>query len=395
MPASRVVTPPGPDATLSDPALGPTDAARGLDAGADRAGDIAVAFVQGDGDARRIVAASYDRAPGAFRANTTTKWRKFARPPLKWGTAFELWGPLTYRVEIDGQPVGRDDVDRPHRADPVRRRAASLARRRHRHPRPDRGDALAQPARRRHAAEDHASRSRGRASAASRSKVAVQATDASGTAAKASGLNLVHIKFGDGSRTVTGLRAVHRYGHSGKVTVRVSASDKAGNASPSRGGSRSASSPRRSPHRKSSQRADYRSSRRSCRPARDVGCAAVRAPSGEPELVRAAGGGGSRCRRRAVGRLRAARLRLLPAGAGRADAAADAAQDAFLLAHAELGSLARAGEGFGLAVFRAARTTCYELLARDGRRPAAPRPGAAASRPRPRACARSSAPRSP
>ena len=61
-------------------------------------------------------------------------------------------------------------------------------------------------------------------------KVAVQATDASGTGAQASGLNLVHIRFGDGSRTVTGLRAVHRYGHSGPVTVRVSASDKAGNA---------------------------------------------------------------------------------------------------------------------------------------------------------------------
>ena len=61
-------------------------------------------------------------------------------------------------------------------------------------------------------------------------KVAVQATDASGTAAQASGLNLVHIRFGDGSRTVTGLSAVHRYGHSGEVTVRVSASDKAGNA---------------------------------------------------------------------------------------------------------------------------------------------------------------------
>jgi hypothetical protein len=61
-------------------------------------------------------------------------------------------------------------------------------------------------------------------------KVAVQATDASATGAKASGLNLVHIRFGDGSATVTGLEAVHRYGHSGKVTVRVSASDKAGNA---------------------------------------------------------------------------------------------------------------------------------------------------------------------
>jgi hypothetical protein len=60
-------------------------------------------------------------------------------------------------------------------------------------------------------------------------KVAVKASDASGTAAKASGLKGVRIAFGDGSGTFGGLRAAHRYGHSGKVTVRVSASDKAGN----------------------------------------------------------------------------------------------------------------------------------------------------------------------
>ena len=98
---------PGPRAVLSDPALGLTDASRGLDAAADRAGDVAIAFVQGDGDGRQIVAASLDRAPGSFRANTTTKWRKFARPPLKWGTAFELWGPLTYSVLIDNKLVAQ------------------------------------------------------------------------------------------------------------------------------------------------------------------------------------------------------------------------------------------------------------------------------------------------
>jgi hypothetical protein len=39
----------------------------------------------------------------------------------------------------------------------------------------------------------------------------------------------VRISFGDGSRPIAGLRAIHRYGHSGKVTVRISAVDKAGN----------------------------------------------------------------------------------------------------------------------------------------------------------------------
>jgi hypothetical protein len=229
VPASRAVTLPGADATLSDPALGPTDAARGLEAGADRAGDIAVAFVQGDGDARKIVAASYDRAPGAFRASTTTKWRKFARPPLKWGTAFELWGPLTYGVEIDGQPVGSTTStgltvptvvpDGLHRWRVV---AVDIH-----------GQSTATPSRNlrvdatppKITFKVSGSRKRGK-----QVKVAAQVTDASGTSAQASGLAGVRISFGDGSRTIAGLKAVHRYGHSGKVTVRVSASDKAGNA---------------------------------------------------------------------------------------------------------------------------------------------------------------------
>ena len=101
----------------------------------------------------------------------------------------------------------------------------------------------------------------------------------------------------------------------------------------------------------------------------------MRVPSGEPELVRA-GAAGDPAALAALWDAYGARVfafsqRVL----GRADAAADAAQDAFLLAAAQLGSLARAGESFGNAVFRAARTTSYDLLARDratgGGRPAA------------------------
>ena len=101
----------------------------------------------------------------------------------------------------------------------------------------------------------------------------------------------------------------------------------------------------------------------------------MRVPSGEPELVRA-GAAGDPAALAALWDAYGARVfafsqRVL----GRADAAADAAQDAFLLAHAQLGSLARGGESFGNAVFRAARTTSYDLLARDratgGGRPAA------------------------
>ncbi len=228
VPASRVVTPPGPDAPLSNPALGPTDAALGLLASADRAGDIVVAFVQGDGDARKIVAGSFDRAPGTFRANTTTKWRKFARPPLKWGTAFELWGPLTYQVQIDGVPVAQTTstgITLPNRVkDGIHRwRVVAIDRR---------GQATATPSRNLRVDATppkvtfklSGSRKRGKLL-----KIAVRATDASGTGAKASGLSLVRISFGDGTGTVAGLKAAHRYGHSGHMTVRVSASDKAGN----------------------------------------------------------------------------------------------------------------------------------------------------------------------
>ena len=114
----------------------------------------------------------------------------------------------------------------------------------------------------------------------------------------------------------------------------------------------------------------------------------MRVPSGEPELVRA-GAAGDPAALAALWDAYGARVfafcqRVL----GRADAAADAAQDAFLLAHAELGSLARTGESFGTAVFRAARTTSHDLLARDraaggARRGPAPTLSAAAARLRP------------
>ena len=155
VPASRVVTPPGPDATLSDPALGPTDAARGLEAAADRAGDMAVAFVQGDGDARRIVAASYDRAPGVLPGEHDHQVAQVRAPAAEVGDGLRAVGAADL-PRGDRRPAGgHHDVDRHHGAEPGARRTASLARGRHRHPRPDRGDAFAQPARRRHPAEDH------------------------------------------------------------------------------------------------------------------------------------------------------------------------------------------------------------------------------------------------
>ena len=161
--------------------------------------------------------ASYDRAPGAFRASTTTKWRKFARPPLKWGTAFELWGPLTYRVR-DRRPAGGARPTSTGLTVPtaVARRAAPLAGGRHRHPRPDRrrrrrATCASTPRRRRSRFKVSGTRKRGK-----QVKVAVQATDASGTARQGLGAErradrlrrrLADRRRAAGRPTATGTRA--------------------------------------------------------------------------------------------------------------------------------------------------------------------------------------------
>jgi hypothetical protein len=160
--------------------------------------------------------------------NTTSKWRKFARPPLKWGPAFELWGPVTYTVLIDDKPAGQTTstgitVPAVVKDGLHRWRVVATDRR---------GQTSATPTRNirvdatppKITFRITGTRKRGKFV-----KVAAKVSDASGTAAKASGLKDVRISFGDGSRAIAGRRAAHRYAHSGKVTVSVSASDKAGN----------------------------------------------------------------------------------------------------------------------------------------------------------------------
>ena len=115
-PSVARLAPFGDPVVLSDPALGPVDPGAGLEAAATRAGDVAralvellpedaaVAFVQTAADGRRLVVAVYDRAPGAPALNTTSNWRSKARPDLVWAPAFDLWGPTSYQILLDGQP---------------------------------------------------------------------------------------------------------------------------------------------------------------------------------------------------------------------------------------------------------------------------------------------------
>ncbi|MGZ6707238.1 MAG: PKD domain-containing protein [Solirubrobacteraceae bacterium] len=227
---SRAVTQPGPDATLSRADLGPTDASRGLLAAADRAGDVVVAYVQGGAGSSSIAVATFDRAPGTFLGYTSSrKFLRSARPSLKWGPSFELWGAVNYTVLIDGQPDGTTQSTGMQVPNPVPDgvyswRVVATDRR---------GQTTATPLRylRIDATPPKVSfRISGARRRGGLVKVTVRATDASGTKARASGLKLVRVSFGDRTRSVvTRHVATHRYARGGKVTVRVSATDKAGN----------------------------------------------------------------------------------------------------------------------------------------------------------------------
>ena len=208
---TRAVTQPAPDVLLSKPELGQTDAARGLRAAADRAGDVVVAFVQGEGASRQVVAATFDRAPGTFVGYTTsTHFVKGPNPLLKWGTSFELWGPLTYTVLIDGKPVGQTQATNLAVPTPIPDgvhtwRVVATDRR---------GQATATKVRNLRI-DGTAPKASFKLSGARRRggvvKVAVKATDASGTSAKASGIKTVSVNFGDRSKAVKARKANHSY----------------------------------------------------------------------------------------------------------------------------------------------------------------------------------------
>jgi hypothetical protein len=219
--ASRTVQAPQGDTPLSS---GGTDAADGLEASADRAGDVAVAFVAGPPGGRFIAVSSFDRAPGAFRLSSGTSFRNAASTPLKWTQSFELWGPLTYSVEVDGRIVGQTNTTAlavPGLADGVHRWRVIATDRR--------GQVTATP---RRILRQDGTPPRARLTVARRGRtvrVVVRPSDASRAGRPASGVGRVTISWGDG-RTTASRRASHGYRRGGRFTLRVTVRDKAGNA---------------------------------------------------------------------------------------------------------------------------------------------------------------------
>jgi hypothetical protein len=97
---------PEPEATLSLPENGPALAELGIDAAADRVGDVAFAFLQGTPDSRRVMVATYDRPARATWGRTDESWKRDPRYRFAWSPVVDLWGTTTYRVDLNGIPVG-------------------------------------------------------------------------------------------------------------------------------------------------------------------------------------------------------------------------------------------------------------------------------------------------
>lgn len=229
VPASRAVTTAGPDVLLSRPEWGPSDAARGLLAAANRVGDVAVAYVQGEGSGSRIVAAAFDRLPGVLRSSATRGWWT-ARPTLRWSAALESWGPLTYEVQVDGTANGQTQATRLTLPNAIpdglhRWRVVAIDRRGQRRASSTR-TLLVDGTKPRVAIRISGQRRRGTVL-----QVTIAARDLPRRAGtRASGLQTLRTSFGDGSRALRGKHARHRYRTPGTRTIRVTVTDRAGNA---------------------------------------------------------------------------------------------------------------------------------------------------------------------
>ncbi|MDX6729442.1 MAG: hypothetical protein QOK49_4247 [Baekduia sp.] len=226
-PGTKVVPGPGPDTALTNPDLGVVDPAGGFDVAADRTGDFSLVFVQGAADQRRLVAAAWDRLPGAFQITTSSRvWRNVVTSPLAWGTALDLWGPLTYNVLVDGKPVAQTNTTKAQlpvgavseglhtwRVVATDRRGQTATTT----VKPLKVDTVAPTL-------SFSVKRHGRVGT-----VKATAADALPPSGKAAGIKLVRIDWGDRSGFTDARTASHRYNKSGTFTVRVSATDKAGN----------------------------------------------------------------------------------------------------------------------------------------------------------------------
>jgi len=204
---------------LVDLSLGAVDAAAGLDTAADRYGDVAIAFVQGVGAGRRIMAATWDRPPVNLIQTTTYRWRD--NRPIRWAPISEPWGDITWTVLVDDKPLGTTTAN----SFPIAGRVADG---------PHRWTLVATD--RRGQQRTAGPRSLRIDSSGPRLTVAVRGSRSAGATVRFvsrardrySGVRRVKVDFGDGSPAASGRDVRHRFA-AGTHTVRVTATDRARN----------------------------------------------------------------------------------------------------------------------------------------------------------------------
>jgi hypothetical protein len=216
----------GSEAGLSRGELGPVAENGGLVLVSDKSGNAIVAWVQGPG--RALAIGANDRPPSRPFGTTPEKARRTARPTLVWKASSEIWGATSYQVLIDGQPVG------PATAATKLAVPVDVAEGQHQWTirATDRRGQVAESKARRLWIDTTAPRiSRVRIGGTRKpgvlQKVRVTATD--GATGVGSGIAGTTIDWGDRSRAARTRNAAHSYRRSGKFTVKVTVTDKAGN----------------------------------------------------------------------------------------------------------------------------------------------------------------------
>ncbi len=221
----------GPEQVVSTPALGATDADRGLVAGGDVAGDGAVAWIQGTGADTRVVAGQLYQAPGNFVPSLTFRYATSANPVLGWSTSAESWGALRYAVVFDGAPLQQTYATQIRTPLPVSdgRHTWEVS--------ATNAAGLVTAARTATVFVDtvHPQVSlklSGRRKAGGRQTIVVTRSDPpppGAPATAASGMALTRIRWGDGATSTGGRRATHVYRRARAYTITVTGTDRAGN----------------------------------------------------------------------------------------------------------------------------------------------------------------------
>jgi len=209
-----------PETTLSVPGFGPV--ASPAEISADKNGDFATVFLQGPPEARRVVAAVFDKPSAAPVGQSTSRYQRRSRPILKWRPGSDLWGPQTFRVFMDGQEIGTTTesqlpVPAPLNVGPHQWRVESIDRRgqvvssRERFLRVDPAPPLVRV------------RISGVRKVRRTLKISVSATD------EGTGVGTVSVDFGDRTAKSTLRRSTHRYRRRGTFTLTARVADRAGN----------------------------------------------------------------------------------------------------------------------------------------------------------------------